>query len=521
MIDQALLIPPPRAADHAQNEMWLDEQIWGHRLWDSQSPWLLFLECLSVAEAKRREGALLDERGQLYPLQFRPNKRMAIRNLLFNNESMPRIAKRVADNNAAWSEWLEDMHENAQAVSPPDFGYLRSHFRLFHQLEIVIALLRSSAVESDSNRRWTSRFLFPFGPNALYEDLTVKGSGQPTREYINFGRTGELLYLMLCRASCASDLRPFLDGFLAGDNPWNALVGVLQPNDDEPDRATRESSFLPYRRHPAFDRLGEDWLALCKLGLPGFDAYPHLVTLSALHTALYQLAAAADWCHVGHPHFICELVAPRKTLVRELSIANYLENSQLPRRAIDALISHVETSSEWTSAASQPGGFSHCKALLQQRVRWPQRPGDYDGPEDPDRLIAELRAAALNRHRQHVANVHRSYGGGAGLVSRRGTNRLRYAPNDALLKALVLANVRERMEFGQFLAALFHRYGFVFGEREAQSVIGREDLDKRAFQANAERLERRLATLGMLRRLSDACAYVINPLWSLGHHDCG
>src|SRR5687767_5934200 len=103
MIDPALRVPAPRPGDHVQNEMWVDEQIWGHRLWDSQSPWLLFLEFLSVAEAKHREGMLLDERGAFYPLQFRPNKRMALRNLLFNNEPMARIAGKIADNSAAWA----------------------------------------------------------------------------------------------------------------------------------------------------------------------------------------------------------------------------------------------------------------------------------------------------------------------------------------------------------------------------------------------------------------------------------
>ena len=39
-----------------------------------------------------------------------------------------------------------------------------------------------------------------------------------------------------------------------------------------------------------------------------------------------------------------------------------------------------------------------------------------------------------------------------------------------------------------------------------------EEIDKRAFQANSKRLESRLRTLGMLRRLSDACAYIENPL---------
>jgi hypothetical protein len=67
------------------------------------------------------------------------------------------------------------------------------------------------------------------------------------------------------------------------------------------------------------------------------------------------------------------------------------------------------------------------------------------------------------------------------------------------------------MEYGEFLAMLFEQYGLVFGDREARQALSAEDFDKRAFQANSERLEGRLRTLGMLRRLSDACAYVENP----------
>jgi hypothetical protein len=68
------------------------------------------------------------------------------------------------------------------------------------------------------------------------------------------------------------------------------------------------------------------------------------------------------------------------------------------------------------------------------------------------------------------------------------------------------------MDYSQFLGRLYERYGLVFGEQEGQLAITTEDFDKRAFQANASRLENRLKTIGMLRRLSDACAYVENPL---------
>lgn len=511
MFDLASLLPAPPPNDHPDNEMWVDEQIWGHRLWDSQSAWLVFLEFLNIAEACHREGKLLDQQGNYYPLLFRPYQRMFLRNILFNNEALFRIGERYPDSSSAWSNWLTWMKENAKAVPSRDFSYVQRRFASYQQFASLVGMLRSSAVESETNRRWTSRFVFPFGPNALYEDVNMTPSGSVTREYINFGRTGELLYMMLCRSAGAADLRTRLAGLLSGPNPWNTLVTLFQPQEPE-DSHTRGKSYLPYRAHPRFDLLAEDWLRILELGLPGFDAYPHLVVLSAFHVILYQLHLSAEWCGERQPvHFISEVVAPRKTLVRELSSVSFQHNSQLSQRAVVAYVKRIEDSPEWLRAAAQPGAFPTCQNLLQERVRWPRDRDDYDGPNDPATLIAELRQRATSRHRRHVANVHRNYGRDVGLVSKRGTNKLRYAPTDTLLKALILANVPQRMEYKEFLSHLYSRYGLVFGDREAEHVLEGSEYDRKAFQSNAERLEQRLGSLGMLRRLSDACAYVQNP----------
>jgi hypothetical protein len=372
-------------------------------------------------------------------------------------------------------------------------------------------MLRSSAVESAANRRWSSRFVFPFGRNGLYEDLDITPSDGTSRQYINFGLTGELLYKMLCGSSKAGELRPYFAKLFEGDNAWNCLLALLQP-DLPDDIETRGNSYLPYRHHPCFDRLAEDWLAVFDLALPGFDSYPHLVILGALHVLLYQLVVALEWSGDERKlHLVCEVVAPKKTLVRELSAWSYQQNNVLPLRAVEWHIRQLEESEEWRGATADPGAFAKCRQFLEDRVRWPRDAEDYEGCNDPDALITELRRAAIARHRQHVGNVHRNFGREVGLVSRRGTNKLRYAPNDDLLKALIMANVESRMEYNEFLARLFDRYGFVFGDREAERVLEKEDADKTAFQANSERLERRLVSLGMLRRLSDSCAYVQNP----------
>jgi hypothetical protein len=371
-------------------------------------------------------------------------------------------------------------------------------------------MLRTATVESESNRRWSSRFLFPFGESCLYEDVGISAQDKPTSEYINFGRTGELLYLMLCRSSSADALKPYLQTVITSQNPWNSLVGRLQQT-ETPDTTQRRSCYLPYKSHPTFETLGEDILHVFSLNLPGFDAYPHIALLFALHVMLYQLTVAAQVTGGPRPLFVCEIVAPRKTIVRELSINSYQHNSQRSASAVTSFIDAIAKSDEWNDAKSATDAYPRCKEILNREVAWPRDAEDYDGAHDPDVMIRYLRQSALSRHRQHAGNVHRSFGRAIGLISKRGTNKLRYAPNDAFLKAMILANVRDRMEFKEFLKRLYDRYGIVIGEQEAKIVLADSDCDPKAFQANGSRLEQRLTSLGMLKRLSDACAYVLNP----------
>ena len=491
-------------------DYWVEEQIWGHRIWDNQTPWFMFLELLGIADYTHKEGTLLDEDGKFYPLLFHPRRRMMLRNVLYNNQIMPYLLDKFPDDSRAWEKWQEWMEANAKGVAERDFSYFSKRFGSFDEFTKLIRMLRSATVESQSNRRWSSRFLFPFGRECLYEDVRVTAKGTPSREYINFGRTGELLYLMICRSSSAQKLREHLTTVVTSKNPWNALVSHLQ-HDEHDQTEAKGKSFLPYKSHPSFDLLGEDWLHVFDLKLPRFDAYPHITLLAAFHVMLYQLTVAKQVTSARRPLIVCEIVAPKKTLVRELSIKSFQENSQLSERAITAFIDGIAASEQWQEAKAATDSYPKCKAILNREIGWPKQESSYGGAPDPDAMLKNLRQRAMAKHRQHAGNVHRTYGRAIGLISKRGTNKLRYAPNDALLKALILANVKDRMEFKAFLRLLFDRYGIVLGEREAATVMEDTDFDKKAFKANSARLEQRLSSLGMVKRLSDACAYVLNP----------
>ena len=324
-LDSSNIVPNIHCrSDHPTISPWLDEQIWGHRILDNQSPWLLFLEFLTVAEACLRENKLFDEGCRHYPLQYHPYRRLYLRNILFNNDFASSVGGQH-NNSENWETWIQQMNTKAQGIPIRDFSYLKSKFPSFTDFATIVKMLRDTAVEGDRNRRWSSRFVFPFGPDGFYEDVNVKGNGV-SREYINFGRTGELLYLMLNRSKSAIDLQETIKLSLQKNN-LNQLLKYLQPDENE-NVPSRGNSYLPYIEHPCFDLLGEDWNHIFNLKLPEFDAYHYLVDLSAFHMMLYQLNTATWFIpDCRKVHFICEVIAPKKTLVRELSINNYQQNN--------------------------------------------------------------------------------------------------------------------------------------------------------------------------------------------------
>jgi hypothetical protein len=498
-------LPPPDSFEQSSS-MWVDEAIWGHRLYDEQLPWLVFLEFLNVFTYADDKGRALDEQGRLNELTYRAAHRLYLRNILFNNPHLAEVRMANPDDSNRWNEWLRRMKGAASGLNHPEFDFLKQHFHTFEDFCEVVSLVRSTSLEVNSNKRWTSKFVFPYGRDCLYEDLDNNAS---TNDRRFFGRTGELLYLMLSRTPRKLELLASLKERLAKmDHTWEAIISCLQPKLDE-DMYERANAFLPYSSHPCFDDLADDWLAILRLSIPGFDVLPHLVNLAGLHLLKYQLSVSEQYLGSAKPlSVICEVVAPKKTLVREVSCDLYQSNNLLPAQAVETFITNIERSAEWQRAITESNAFERCRRILKERARWGE---DYEGPTDAGELISRLRQDAMKRHRQHVANIHRNYGREVGLVSKRGTVKLRYAPTDALLKTLLFANVEKRIELHRFLARLHARYGLVFGDKEAERVLSTGEFEKKAFQGNSRRLEQRLGSLGLLRRLSDGCAYVVNP----------
>ena len=123
-------LPIPDTFDQSSS-MWIDEAIWGHRLYDEQLPWMVFLEFLNVFLYELGKERALEEPNGLNTLKYRAAHRLYLRNILCNA-----INKSVH----AW-HWL-------------DFGGGASLWLVVvvAQCHLLFAMQRSSSSTSHVNR---------------------------------------------------------------------------------------------------------------------------------------------------------------------------------------------------------------------------------------------------------------------------------------------------------------------------------------------------------------------------------
>lgn len=504
------IINRPTNHEGRKPDIWVDEAIWGHRLHDEQSPWFTFLEFLNVLLAEHVAGRALEEEA-LNTLSYRPQTQLRLRNLVFNNPHIMTILADGQSDEVAWSTWMTAMAKSLGGLDSADFTYLRERFESFQDFSAVVRFLQGSAVEGYSNKRWSSKFVFPFGPHALYEDLKVETKGGVSTDRRFFARTGEVLYLMLCRSKRVDELRALLiERFLHNPAPYDQVVNALQ-GEAQFSKSERAGAFVPCSEHPVFDRLADDWLAVLDLPIPAYDAIPHLVAITGLNLLLYQLQRGAEVLGRPSPTIVCEIVSPKKSVVRDISADSYYANNALPQQAVERFIRAIRETPEWERAVASDYANSDAAEVLQKAFDWSETDDLEDRASSPDKLIEVLVNKAITRHKQHVGKVHMTWARAIGLASRRSSRRVRYAPTDRLLKTLVVTCVPRRIEFEEFLAMLAERYGIIIGDQQATVFLESGDADREDFSDNARRLEERLASLGLLKRLSDSCAYVENP----------
>lgn len=495
----------------------VDEHIWGHRLYDEQLPHLTVLEFLCVLSSNIAQplGAGLEVK-----VRYRPQRQIRLRALLFNNPYVESIRERTISDEDKWTQWGEHFSVDAKQLGDGDVSYLRQVFSSFDDFAKAIELLRSSAFEAKSNKRWSSKFVFPFGPDALYEDLRIDSEGSASNDRRFFARTGELLYLMLSRASRGKELgEQLIKRLFDRSTPMNRLVRALQ-GETQHAGDFRDVGYLPYASHPRFDQLCEDWLAILSRDMPVYDALEHLITSAGINLLLYFLECGKS--HSGNSEsveLVCEIVSRERTKVRSLSCDSYQFNQSLSLKAVRASVESIRLSEEWTNVSQSQDRIGELAELLRKWFQWPPIDGNDDSDlsnSNGEQLISTLVDKAISRHEQHFGKIHAAWSRSIGLSSRRLSRRTRYAPNDRFLKTLVVMVVKDRMQFDEFLSEIHQRYGLVIGDVEGIRLVKDKLIDQEALSENRGNLETRLVGLGLVRRLSDSCSFVENPFVAEG-----
>lgn len=501
-----------------QHELWLMEAIWGHRI-ERQAPAALLMEFLSMAEGMHRKEQLLNHTHPSDNVEYAANQSLQLRNIIFNSPRLEEIQRASQGaSTVAWSEWLEDMKGRAELGSlSADLSYLQERFDTFDDFVWVVRLLRRIAIDPGADRSWTTQFIFPIGPAALYEALTEKNGGFE-RGRTFFTRTGELAYLLLTRADepLRTELRQLLVPLLSPESSRNKLLLRLIST-PAPDLGTAKGgTYLPYKTHPACNRFAEDLLAILRLNLPNQDAVQFLQPLLALHLYLYGLETANIWQgRNGMPSMVCEIIAPRSDLVRKASGASYTDNENVGVLALMAYLQREVFASrelQGTLNNTQLDDQAKTECLRQHLVKTCALKDEFSVNTHQE-LRTKFVDAAKRAYDKGVAEGLHSLAIGSGLISKRGTNRYRYAPTDDLLRTLVLANVTEPVEESQFLQTLQERYNIVIGPVEAQRAVITYLFDETDFKRNRDRLAQHLIGMGLARRMSDDCTYVLNPLF--------
>lgn len=506
-------LKPPAELDITV-EIWLEQQIWGHRFYNDQTPWLMLLEALGIMAHRATDRntdrifpGLPNGKHEDFPYGLAP--RRALRQILFRDRHIDEIANRQTSSDATmWAEWFRRVGPEAEKLD-----YLQRRFARFGAFRNAVDLLRSCEVEQGRDRRPTSRHLAPRGPAMLTADYGEGKKGPVNKDRRFFSRGGELLFLMLNRSGLADKLEQPVRSRLLGDRSrWNRLACAMQPKESEAPVTFDNIGYLPLREHGTYQILGEDWLALLSLGALPDDGLPEpLMRLSGLAVVRYMLERAAETLRTERPLLPLDMVSADTIGVRKVSRDAYARHRDMTRKAIQRVVDDLVRSDDWAAARQQANPRKAVLELLKRRFDF-EPDGSPESNQTPvDQLPGEVVETAISNHDAHLGRVVGFYAERIGLtVARRGAGRW-YAASDGLLEALVLANVTGPMELESFLDKLHERYGMVIGSDIGQQVYA--NVNHEHMKANQRHLEERLRVLGLLKRLSDDCAFVLNPFW--------
>lgn len=575
--------------NHNGPDFRVEEAIWGHRLHDEQSGSMVAMEFLNVLNFlpfaefdKELKNAQVQKPSKPRELEYESYRRMSLRTLLFNNPFIEHINENMINPWKTWSNLFaptssdeNDIEDKGRAKSNRDLledwrikpttwnsTYLRRAFggghdddkwESFHNFADVLKLIRACSFNVNSNKRWTSLFVFPWGKDCLYAETDEKGS--PDKRF--FGRSGELLYILLSYADHRHELEKLIRTlYFDTQNPLNTICRVLQgepvpsnkPDENNPsiNVSVVEPNEIRLKNSGATGPVTEtqqlyiranllcnDLISILQSRLPAEELFAHFSRIIGLHLMCYFLERGIEASDArfyrGEEippeeiqksfNFFCEILAPRMTSIRHTSQGIYANNKALSKTAIKTYIDTLYEKALDESKHPRTEDLAENQFILFKKAFYKifdiskNKQDDYEklpNSEDIKKLFVEK---VQHRHAAHWGNVIHEYGKAIGLSSRSGTNRYRYCPDDELIVTLMLANVEsERILLDDFLEKIFRKYHIVIGFQGLSCLLPKR-LNESDVNANLERFKSRLKSLGLLDTLSDGYDFIQNTFY--------
>lgn len=475
------------------------ENMWGHRFRTDQTPAIIFFELLCVIEnqlqAKRAGliGSIFSPENKT--LYFKHRQYFKLRILIYQNEILETLIKSTLSDQDKWNrqfEYLRNFNDDLFMFKDEDIRHLQSNFTSFESFYNAIKILSSLTFDPLSKKRWSSKFIYPISSEYVWCDFDNKGFTEDRRF---FCRGGELTYLMLCRAGkdVCEKLEYYFEKWLDNDdNSFSKIAKLLVRKEERIPLAEanrKKLGYLPYKKLPIFIDFANNLTQVLSLELEKLDKIKVMIDLVGYHIGDYVLAIGETYHNSSNPSalkktsYLVEVLSKTTNSIRKYSIQSIsTQRNKLKRSLITQACQIIELYDEVIDSEDQG--------------------------EKQKKYNEEL-SYAVSYLASHISNYSNVCFRSIGLLSKKNTRSYRYVLTEDFLHSLVVIILGndKRLEFSSFMNKLRIKFSIYVDV----SPDNEHELIQRDLNRNAKNLASLLYQMGMLRHLSDACSYVINP----------
>ena len=506
-------------------DMRVQEIMYGHRITSDQEPYMILLEVLTICETKPLGSEKAGENSH-EEFSYGPKQRKKMRFLVFSDRHLERV---VMDNQISdarkWSAWKEKANEQFDPASNGDGGH--DHFSYLDEpfdcdlsaLFQAVQILRSQELDVSNRRRWTSRFLAPKGRDMLCDDVRQQKNREWKRDRRFFTRGGELVYLMLNRSSRPEDVQEKVEEkFLNPRNSINQIANRLSDSTSGPTSNEAEVGYLPLRNHEIYNQMADDWISILSIDeVPKGYLFDPLFRITGLNLFRYFALVGKEILGEKKPEpIVVDVGDGRDVQMRESAKEHLMRHRAVVDRAIEEFVRGKLMEDGWDVAVKQNSPSDAREIIVRNFLRKKadgssrfEETARYEPEEQLRRMIKHFQSRPQNNTNTFILPLTK----GIGLVTSRSSAGTWFALDDSMIIALVLAIVSDagEIELQEFTSRLYQRYGLVIGPEEARIEFGTPPVGIHLFQKNLMDLENRMTRLALTRRLSDDCAFAINP----------